>query len=319
MSLYRNRLPQLRDRLFLTDGGLETTLVFHKGLELPCFAAFDLMKDDEGVATLRSYFEPYLESAGRHGAGFVLEAPTWRANPDWAAKLGYDAQALADANRRAIELMVELRAEHAAPDLPIVISGNLGPRGDGYRVESRMSAEQARAYHAAQIETFAATEADMIAAFTMTYPEEAIGILHAARDAGLPAVISFTVETDGRLPSGDTLGEAIRRTDEATDGYAAYFMINCAHPTHFAGTLAAGGAWRERIKGLRANASKRSHAELDESTDLDDGDPVELGGQYRELLALLPGLTVLGGCCGTDHRHVEAIAGACVTKRASAA
>lgn len=319
MSLYRHSLPQLEDHLFLTDGGLETTLVFHEGLELPCFAAFDLLKDDAGIATLRRYFAPYLESARSHGTGFVLEAPTWRANPDWAARLGYDARALAEANRRAIELMVELRAEHAAPDWPIVISGNLGPRGDGYRVESRMSADEARAYHAAQVETFAGTEADMIAAFTMTYPEEAIGILHAARDAGLPAVISFTVETDGRLPSGDSLADAIDRTDDATGGYAAYFMINCAHPTHFAGVLADGAAWRERVRGLRANASTRSHAELDESPDLDDGNPVELGGQYRELLASLPKLNVLGGCCGTDHRHVAAIAAACASGTAQAA
>ena len=318
MSLYRNQLPQLEDRLFLTDGGLETTLVFHKGLDLPCFAAFDLLKDDAGVAILREYFEPYLEAARRHRAGFILEAPTWRANPDWAAKLGYDAPALDVANRRAIDLLVELRAAHA-DDRPFVISGNLGPRGDGYRADERMTADQARAYHAAQIDSFAGTEADMIAAYTMTYAEEAIGILRAARDAGMPAVISFTVETDGRLPSGESLAEAIRRTDAETDGYAAYFMINCAHPEHFADLLVDAGAWRERIRGLRANASKRSHAELDESTDLDDGNPVLLGEEYRELQELLPKLNVLGGCCGTDHRHVHAIAAACAGEEAQAA
>jgi homocysteine S-methyltransferase len=317
MSLYRNQLPQLDNRLFLTDGGLETTLVFHKGLDLPCFAAFDLLKDDAGVAILREYFEPYLEAARRHRAGFILEAPTWRANPDWAAKLGYDAPALDAANRRAIELLVELRAAYA-DDQPFVISGNLGPRGDGYRADERMTADQARAYHAAQIDSFAGTEADMIAAFTMTYAEEAIGILRAARDAGMPAVISFTVETDGRLPSGESLAEAIRRTDAETDGYAAYYMINCAHPEHFADLLA-DGAWRERIRGLRANASKRSHAELDESTDLDDGNPARLGEEYRELRELLPKLNVLGGCCGTDHRHVHAIAAACAGEKAQAA
>ena len=318
MSLYRKRLPQLEDELFLTDGGLETTLVFHRGLDLPCFAAFDLLKDDAGAAILREYFGPYLETARRHRAGFILEAPTWRANPDWAAKLGYDAPALDAANRRAIELMVELRAENAA-DQPIVISGNLGPRGDGYRVESRMTAAQARVYHAAQIDTFAGTEADMIAAFTMTYTEEAIGILHAAREAGLPAVISFTLETDGRLPSGETLAHAIRRTDADTDGYAAYYMINCAHPAHFADVLADEGSWRERIRGVRANASKRSHAELDASTDLDAGDAATLGREYRELKALLPNLNVLGGCCGTDDRHVQAIAAACTGQAAQAA
>jgi homocysteine S-methyltransferase len=318
MSLYRDRLPQLGDELFLTDGGLETTLVFHRGLDLPCFAAFDLLKDDAGTAILREYFEPYLEAARRHRAGFILEAPTWRANPDWAAKLGYDAPALDAANRRAIELMVELRAGHAV-EQPVVISGNLGPRGDGYRVDDRMTAAQARAYHRAQIDTFAGTEADMVAAFTMTYTEEATGILHAAREAGLPAVISFTLETDGRLPSGESLADAIRGTDADTDGYAAYYMINCAHPTHFAGVLADEGPWRERIRGVRANASKRSHAELDASTDLDAGDAAVLAQEHRELKDLLPNLNVLGGCCGTDHRHVQAIAAAFAGQAARAA
>ena len=313
MSRYRKKLPQLADRLFLTDGGLETTLVFDNQLELPCFAAFDLLKEEAGVEILRHYFDPYIEAARRHGAGFVLESPTWRANPDWGAQLGYDAVTLADANRSAIGLMLEIRAANETPRMPMVISGNIGPRGDGYRAGKRMSADQASDYHAAQVETFAQTEADMISAFTINYIEEAVGILRAAREAGMPAVVSYTLETDGRLPSGDTLADAIRRTDEETDGYAAYFMINCAHPTHFMDGLDEGASWRTRVRGVRANASLRSHAELDESTDLDAGDPKQLGAEYRELRGLLPRLNVLGGCCGTDHRHVQAIAAACTS------
>jgi S-methylmethionine-dependent homocysteine/selenocysteine methylase len=319
MSKYRHNLPQLGDKVFLTDGGLETTLIFHDKLELPCFAAFDLLKDDAGIEILRRYFDPYLDAARRHGLGFVLEAPTWRANADWAAKLGYDEVALADANRRAIGLLLEIRAASETRDMPLVISGNIGPRGDGYRADERMSSTEARDYHRRQIETFAQTDADLVSAFTMTYVDEAVGILRAAKDAGMPAVISFTVETDGRLPSNDTLADAIRRTDEATDGYAVYYMINCAHPTHFVDALQAGGGWRERIRGLRANASMRSHAELDESTDLDAGDPKQLGCEYRELGTLLPNLAVLGGCCGTDHRHVRAIAAACAVQAVPAA
>jgi S-methylmethionine-dependent homocysteine/selenocysteine methylase len=319
MSKYRHNLPQLGDKVFLTDGGLETTLIFHDKLELPCFAAFDLLKDDAGIEILRRYFDPYLDAARRHGLGFVLEAPTWRANADWAAKLGYDEVALADANRRAIGLLLEIRAASETREMPLVISGNIGPRGDGYRADERMSSTEARDYHRRQIETFAQTDADLVSAFTMTYVDEAVGILRAAKDAGMPAVISFTVETDGRLPSNDTLADAIRRTDESTDGYAVYYMINCAHPTHFVDALQAGGGWRERIRGLRANASMRSHAELDESTDLDAGDPKQLGYEYRELGTLLPNLAVLGGCCGTDHRHVRAIAAACAVQAVPAA
>jgi len=311
MSKYSRQLPQLGDTLFLTDGGLETTLVFHQGLNLPYFAAFDLLKDEDGLALLRGYFDRYLSIARRRGVGIVLEAPTWRANPDWAGKLGYDKEALADANRKAIGLLLEIRAAYETPTTPMVISGNLGPRGDGYRVDARMRADEARTYHAAQIETFADTEADMVSAFTLNYAEEAIGIVQAACGAGMPVAISFTLETDGRLPSGDALADAIERTDQETNGYPAYYMINCAHPTHFAHVLCADGEWRERIRGVRANASERSHAELDESTDLDVGDPAELGHQYRGLRALLPKLTVLGGCCGTDHRHLEAISAAC--------
>ncbi len=311
MSKYRKHLPQLGTRLFLTDGGLETTLVFHEGLDLPCFAAFDLLKDDDGLKTLRRYFDRYIAIARDRGLGMVLEAPTWRANPDWGAKLGYDADTLADANRKAIGLMLELRAAAETPLTPMVISGNLGPRGDGYRADDRMSAAEARAYHTAQIATFAATDADLVAAFTLNYVEEAVGIAQASRDAAMPVAISFTVETDGRLPAGGTLAEAIQRTDDQTDGYAAYYMINCAHPTHIEHLLQQPGEWSNRIRGLRANASKRSHAELDESIELDMGDPEELGGEYLKLCRLLPRLTVLGGCCGTDHRHVEAICAAC--------
>lgn len=308
MTSYRNALPQLQGRQFLTDSGLETTLVFHDGIDLPCFAAFHLLQDSRGRAILRSYFERYIDMARAHGRGVVLEAPTWRANPDWGARLGYDAAALAQANRSAIAMLQELRIAHQA--VPVVISGNLGPRGDGYRVDARMSVDQARAYHAQQIEVFALTEADLVSAFTLNYPQEAAGIALAARDAAMPVVISFTVETDGRLPCADALGEAIEQVDAQTDGYVAYYMINCAHPTHFRRVLEEGGDWRQRIGGLRANASRRSHAELDESTELDTGDPVQLAAEYAELRALLPRLTVLGGCCGTDHRHVEAIAAA---------
>jgi len=311
MSKYRYRLPQLDSALFLTDGGLETTLVFHEGLDLPCFAAFDLLKTREGTETLRNYFHAYVDVARRKQVGIVLETPTWRANPDWGAKLGYDARALEDVNRTSVGLLLEVRAALETSSTPIVISGNLGPRGDGYRPESRMTVEQAAEYHGPQIRTFASTDADMVAAFTMNYVEEAAGITLAARAARMPLALSFTLETDGRLPSGETLAQAIAYVEALSDGYPTYYMINCAHPTHFGHVLSELGPLASRIRGLRANASRLSHAELDASTSLDIGNPQELGQEYVQLRKLLPALTVLGGCCGTDHRHVEAIAYAC--------
>jgi S-methylmethionine-dependent homocysteine/selenocysteine methylase len=312
MSKYRSKLPQLSDRLFLTDGGLETTLIFHEGIELPYFASFDLMKSKTGVAMLRAYYERYIAMAKDNGLGFVLEAHTWRANPDWAAKLGYSRAQLADANRAAIALLADIRRQHETPRTPIVISGNIGPRGDGYKVENAMSAKEAADYHGEQIAVFRDSEADMVSAFTLNYVDEALGVVRAAQAAKMPVVISFTVETDGRLPSGQMLKDAIEQVDRETSNAPSYYMLNCAHPTHFSGALRRGEAWVSRLRGIRANASTRSHAELDAAPDLDIGNPAELGRHYRDLRTRLPHVNVLGGCCGTDHRHVGEICLACV-------
>jgi S-methylmethionine-dependent homocysteine/selenocysteine methylase len=245
--------------------------------------------------------------AADSGTGFIIESATWRASPDWGDVLGFSRAALAHANRRAVESLVNVRATLDTED-DVVISGCIGPRGDGYDGTARMEARQARDYHSEQVQTFAGTDADMVHAMTMTYPDEAVGVVLAAREAELPVAISFTVETDGVLPDGTGLGEAIERVDDATGGAAAYFAINCAHPTHFADVLDETAPWTHRLRGLRANASRKSHAELDESESLDAGDPVELGAQYADLRAACPNLTILGGCCGTDVRHLRAIA-----------
>ena len=308
---YRDHLPQLDGGIFLTDAGLETELIFHDGIDLPAFAAFDLLKDEAGTQRLRRYYGSFAQLARERGLGLVLESPTWRASPRWAREIGYDDPALDEANRRAIALMEAVRDEHADSP-PIVISGCIGPQDDAYRPNTKLSATEARDYHATQITTFADTAADMVSAMTLTYVEEAIGVCRAAQEAGLPAVISFTVETDGRLPSGLQLGDAIRQVDDETGGAPAYFMINCAHPTHFEAVLPDGADWVQRIRALRANASTMSHAELDEATELDEGNPVDLGARYAALAAKLPQLTIVGGCCGTDLRHVAAIRDACL-------
>ena len=308
---HRRSLPQLDGSLFLTDGGIETTLVFHEGLELPDFAAFDLLRRAGGEEALRKYFRAYSAIAARHGAGLILESATWRASADWGDRLGYSADALAEANRHAIRMLEPLGREVESTKTRVVISGCVGPRGDGYVPGQQMSEAEAEDYHGAEIRAFAGTAADMVTAITMNYAEEAIGVARAAGAAGMPVVISFTVETDGRLPTGQALGDAVAQVDAATRGAPAYYMINCAHPTHFDGVLAVREPWVDRIRGLRANASTKSHAELNEATELDGGDPVALGAQYAALRRRLPSLNVMGGCCGTDHRHVDAIATAC--------
>ncbi|MCB5175859.1 homocysteine S-methyltransferase family protein [Microvirga lenta] len=311
MAFHRPKLPQLSRGDFLTDGGLETTLVFHQGLDLPCFAAFPLIMSERGKEILHDYFRPYLAIARRQGIGFILDTVTWRANADWGAEIGYSADDLADIQRRSVAFACHVRDRYTTPSTPIVINGILGPRGDGYRVGARMRPEEAQRYHSAQIDVFRDTEADMVTAMTLTYPEEAIGIVRSAQANGLPVAISFTVETDGRLPSGDTLESAIEQVDAATGSGPAYYMINCAHPSHFESVIDASGAWIERIRGLRANASELSHAELDVATELDPGDPAALGGHYRALRQRMKHLCVIGGCCGTDHTHIQAICEAC--------
>src|SRR3954451_16307421 len=284
----------------ITDGGLETTLIYHHGATLPEFAAFVLLDDATGLESLRRYYAPYVEIARRERVRAILDTPTWRANADRGTRLGYDAAALADVNRRAVELLDAIHSD--SPDVEIAISGCIGPRGDGYVVGETMTAAEAEGYHAQQVR--ALTGADLVSAITMTYPAEAIGVVRAARSADRPVVISFTVETNGELPNGRALADAVAEVDEATDGAAEYFMVNCAHPSHFAHVLPV-----ERVRGVRANASKLSHAELDAAEALDEGDPAELAQDYAALGRLLP-LDVVGGCCGTDHRHVGAIAAA---------
>ncbi len=315
MPKYRSRLPQLDGGLFLTDGGAETTLIFHEGFDLPYFAAFTLLNDAKGRQALRAYFNRYADIAKTNGTGFVLESPTWRASSDWGEKLDYSEKDMAAVNRDSIALMAEVRQDYESDSMPIVISGCVGPRGDGYDPGNVMTPTEAEAYHSKQICVFAETEADQITAITMTNVNEAIGVTRAAQAADIPVVIAFTVETDGRLPTGQSLAEAINAVDEATGNGPAYFMINCAHPTHFQDALAAGKPWVQRIHGLRANASALSHAELDEATELDDGNPAELGTQHRSLQQRFGHINVFGGCCGTDHRHIEQI---CVAVKAAA-
>jgi homocysteine S-methyltransferase len=305
------------NHLFLTDGGIETSLIFDHGFELPHFAAFPLLDNAIGRAALVRYYERYIEVALAAGFGFVLESPTWRANPDWALRLGYSTRTLAAANLSAIQLMHGLRRRYETPTAPMVVSGCIGPRADGYIANDLMRPDDAQAYHAEQVAVFADAGCDRVTAITMTNVPEAIGIARAATARGVSCVVSFTVETDGRLPAGRTLEGAIVDVDAATDAAPAFYMINCAHPSHFAAALEGGAAWTSRIGGVRANASDKSHAALNDATELDRGDPIALATAYRALARHVPGLRVFGGCCGTDHRHVAAIADALRTAEVS--
>ena len=303
-----SRLPQLTGAPFLTDAGVETDLIFNRGMPIRAFAAHTLLPDPEGRAALAEYFRGFLTLARETGSGFILDAPTWKAHPCWSEELGEDAQALRLANHEAVAFVAALRDEFASREsFPILLNAPVGPRGDAYRADREMTASEAREYHSVQLEWLAETDVDMVTATTHVSSQEATGFSRAASDAWLRHVISFTVETDGRLPSGETLAEAIRKVDVATNKAPAYYMVNCAHPDHFAGRLE-DADWARRIRGVRCNASRRSHAELDACDHLDDGDPAEYGRLVAELKARMPWMNVFGGCCGSDLRHVTELA-----------
>lgn len=310
MPKHRQNLPQLASD-FLTDGGLETTLVFQRGLDLPHFAAFPLLDTPGGRRELESYYATYLAIAAKRRIGFVIDTPTWRASKDWAPRLGYDLSGLRRINQESVAFIAMLRTRWEKVSSPCVLNGVIGPRVDGYR-SGGMDAAEAEDYHAFQAEIFASSDADLISAITMNSMAEAIGIVRAAKAVAMPCVVSFTVETDGRLVGGASLREAVETTDDETGGWPAYYMVNCAHPSHFTGVLERGEAWIHRIGGIRANASTKSHAELNQSTELDTGDVIDFGRRYAALKKICPAIRVLGGCCGTDHTHIESVCDSCL-------
>jgi S-methylmethionine-dependent homocysteine/selenocysteine methylase len=306
-----DHLPQLSGRPMVTDGGLETDLIFNHGVELEDFAAYPLLGDAAGRELLTGYYDAYASIAARAGAGLLLESPTWRANPDWGARLGHSAADLDRANTDAVDLLRSLRLRYAA-ELglrDVVVVGVVGPRGDGYRSAGAPSPAEAADYHHAQVAAFAGAGVDVVTAYTLTTAGEAIGLSRSCREHGLPVAISFTLEVDGRLPDGTTLADAISEVD---DGAAPdYYLVNCAHPEHVLAGLDAddGSGWRSRLLGLRYNASTRSHAELDEAHDLDAGDLDTIAAGHDRVVARLPSVMVVGGCCGTDASHVARLWG----------
>jgi len=309
VSRYRDELPQLSGDLFLADGGLETDLIFNHGLAIREFAAHTLLADPAGRAAMTRYFNGYLALAGAHGTGFILDSQTWKAHVHWAGDLGATKAELRAANRDSIEFIAGIRDRFSDNAGPIVLNGIVGPTCDAYAPEQQISAGKAEQYHAQQLGWLAETDVDMVTGVTFPSAAEAVGFVRAAGAFDLPAAISFTVETDGCLPTGRPLGDAVRMVDDATAGSAVYFQVNCAHPDHFFHVFD-GSDWTRRIRGLRCNASRLSHAELDCCEVLDDGDPEELGEQYRQILLTVPWLNIFGGCCGSDLRHVSRIASA---------
>lgn len=300
------RLPHQTDDIFLTDGGSETWLMYKRGFELPNFSAFHLLNHKKANEALREYYAAFASVAVKLGTPFIFDSLTYRASRDWGALLGYSAEGLAEMNHKCIELYRACAAEAGLATENIVLSGCIGPKGDAYKTNHGLTAQGAESYHSEQIETFKAAGADIVTALTLSTTDEAIGIARASAKAGLPSVIAFTIEKDRKLRSGETLKQAIQTVDAATSNAPAYYMINCAHPVDFGPSLT-GEPWADRIRGLRANASSLDHGTLCKLGHLDEGNPDELAGQYVDIRSAHPKMNVFGGCCGTDHVHVETI------------
>ena len=305
MNNYRENLPQLGGSLFVTDAGIETDLIFNHGIEIRAFAAHTLLDEAAGTQALIDYFQGFIDLAASRDVGLILDTVTWKAHRHWRHDLGQSMTEIRQANLRAVKLIERLR-DVAANERPIVLNAPIGPCGDAYRPENIISPTVAYDYYREQMSWLVETSIDMVTGLTFTQATEAEGLVAAAREFGLPVVISFTVETDGKLPTGQTLEKAIAQVDAGIAGPPAYYMVNCAHPDHFEDALSA-GAWRQRIRGIRANASRKSHAELDNSAELDAGNPCELADQYARLSRRMPWLNIFGACCGADVSHVRRI------------
>ena len=295
--------PGLR---YLTEGGQETELMYGYGFDLPQFALFPLLDDPAAVTRLTSMYQAVLEVAVRHEMGVVLGGLDYRASPDWAGLLGLDAAALAKYQRRSVDFLRQVSAPYRDRLPHILIVGTVGPQGDAYERNERVTADSAETYHAVQVATLAAAGVDVVLAMTFTSADEAIGVVRAARAQRLPVIVSF-------MPGGPDepgLGSMIRRVDDATDGYPVCYGLNCSHPLEFGPQLEHGGEWTRRIGVLRPNASSKDKVELCQIGHLERGDPVDLARRMGELAQRMPHVSAWGGCCGTWDEHLELIAAA---------
>lgn len=311
MAVNHNILPHLSNRVFLTEGGLDTTPIFLQGFDLPSFAPFDLSNERKGFVAIKTYYQEYLQFARDHHMGFILDSPTWRANRYWIQKMGYPDSALIDINKKAIDLMLELREEFRDGMMSVPIGGCIGPCGIGYVKEQVMTVDEAEKYHAGQVEIFSQTPVDFISVIAINYVEEALGIVRAVNAVDIPVVISFSLDKNGKLPSGMNLKEAITLVDKGVNEPPIYFMVHCAHPFHFIADMQGGSVskepWVKRIRGIRAIATSQNHFEPEVDKECEFEDPVDLAKAYGKLKNQFKHLNIFGSYCGTDKEHLMTI------------
>jgi homocysteine S-methyltransferase len=309
-------MPKIEDsELLLTTPGVETHLAFTQGFDLREFCAFEVFESEEELTRLtRGLLGPTLAVAAEHDLDLLVDALVWRAQPDYLERLGYQSSDVSRVNTTAVmrtRALVRGWQNNQRTTNTVFINGDLGPRGDGYRLEGPSSVDEARSYHQPQVDALADAGVDALSCLTMTGATETIGLVQAIQSTALPCIVSPTVETDGLTPEGLELGDYIDQVEQATGGYPLFYMVNCAHPLHLEPALrraqSRGEGWLRRFKGFRSNASHKSHEELDRSTELDRGHPEALAAQIAHLQADF-GLRLVGGCCGTDSEHISKLA-----------
>lgn len=300
--------PREDGLLYLAEGGVETEIMYRHGHRLREFAMFELMDDPAAVTDMRDMYRRYLDVAARHGFAVLMAGFDYRASPDWGDKLGYSPEGLREMQHKCIDFLRDAARPYADQLPRVAVAGCIGPRGDAYALNHDITAEEAEAYHAIQMDTLRDCGVDIVWAATINNVPEAVGIARAAAAAGLPLNLSFTLDSDHRLQSGPSLREAIEATDaQAGAAQPDSYGINCSHPLEFEPALEPGD-WVRRIRSLRPNAAKMDKVALCQLGHIEEGDPEDLGRTMGDLARRMPDVDIWGGCCGTWDKHFDRIA-----------
>ena len=300
-------LPRVDGTYYLTEGGIETEIMYKYGFELPHFAMFPLLDNPEALTAMKGIWQRSLRAAADNGFNAIMNGVDYRASPDWGALLGYTPDGLASMQMRAIDFLRDVARDFEQDIDTIIISGTIGPRGDAYSRNETITADVAEEYHSVQLATLKKAGVDMAWAMTFNNIPEAVGTIRAAENTGIPIAMGLSLDSSSRLNSGPSMAEAVPEIDAQTNSAAAFFGLNCSHPLEFEPALD-GGEWMKRLRSIRPNASPMDKIALCKIGHLEDGDPDELAQQMLDVARRMPHMDIFGGCCGTDERHLSKIA-----------
>lgn len=272
-----------------------------------------LIYQESGRAALETIYRQYLAIGQRYQLPLLLSTPTWRAGRERIAAAGLAGRDLNGDNTRFLAKLRDGSGDYARQ---VAICGLMSCRGDAYKPDEAMSADAAADFHAWQADALAAAGVDFLLAATLPALSEALGLARAQAATGLPYVISFVARREGTLLDGTPLSVAISTIDAAVTPRPLAYLVNCTHASIFRSALLnernSSPLVKQRVIGLLANTAALSPEELNERTDLVEEAPAVFGRSVAALRSEL-GMKILGGCCGTDQRHIECLARALVS------